>query len=105
VVVTLLLLTRFLHNGTAGAAPPLGLCIIPLVGAAIEFSRAALVRTSMQMALDSTPLMPSKEAQGLDTAALGSKATPYFNAFFQRPEVNNVQVTQEFGSPVLSTFS
>jgi hypothetical protein len=61
----MLLLTRFLHNGTAGAAPLLRLCIIPLVGAAIDFSRAASVRTSMQMALDPTTLMPSKEAQGL----------------------------------------
>jgi Flp pilus assembly protein TadG len=103
-----MLLKRFLHDHAAGVAPLLGLCIIPMVGAvgaAIDYSRAASVRTSMQMALDSTALMLSKEAQALNTAQLGSKATAYFNALFQRPEVSNVQITQEFGSPALSTFS
>jgi len=103
-----MLLTRLLHDRTAGVAPLLGLCFIPLVaavGAAVDYSRAASVRTSMQMALDSTALMLSKEAQGLDGAALGSKASAYFNALFHRPEATNVQITQEFGSPALSTFS
>jgi Flp pilus assembly protein TadG len=103
-----MLFKRLLHDRAAGVAPLLGLCIIPLVGAvgaAVDYSRAASVRTSMQMALDSTALMLSKEAQGLNTAQLGSKATAYFNALFQRPEANNVQITQEFSSPALSTFS
>jgi Flp pilus assembly protein TadG len=101
-------LIRFLHDRAGGAAPLLGICIIPLataMGAAIDYSRAASVRTSMQMALDSAALMLSKEAQNLNTAQLGSKATTYFNALFQRPEVNNVVVTQEFGSPQLGSFS
>jgi len=103
-----MLLTRFLHDRTAGVAPLLGLCIIPLVGAvgaAVDYSRAASVHTAMQTALDSTALMLSKEAQGLDGAALASKATAFFNALFQRPEVSSVQITQEFSSPALSTFS
>jgi Flp pilus assembly protein TadG len=102
------LLTRVLHDRTAGVAPLLGVCFIPLVGAvgaAVDYSRAASVRTSMQMALDSTALMLSKEAQGLNGTQLGSKATAYFNALFQRPEVSGVQITQEFSSPALSTFS
>jgi Flp pilus assembly protein TadG len=103
-----MLFKLFLHDRSAGVAPLLGLCMIPLagaVGAAVDYSRAASVRTSMQMALDSTALMLSKEAQGLNTAQLGSKATAYFNALFHRPEVSNVQITPEFGSPSLSTFS
>src|SRR5215510_6748947 len=99
---------RFLHDRTGGAAPLLGICIIPLataMGAAVDYSRAASVRTSMQMALDSSALMLSKEAQGLTGAQLGSKATAYFNALFHRPEANTVQITQEFSSPSLSTFS
>jgi Flp pilus assembly protein TadG len=106
--VIIMLLTRLLHDRTAGVAPLLGICIIPLVGAvgaAVDYSRAASVRTSMQMALDSTALMLSKEAQGLNGTQLGNKATAYFNALFQRPEVSSVQITQEFGSPALSTFS
>jgi Flp pilus assembly protein TadG len=103
-----MLFKRLLLDRAAGVAPLLGLCFIPLVGAvgaAVDYSRAASVRTSMQMALDSTALMLSKEAQGLNTAQLGSKATAYFNALFQRPEASNVQITQEFSSPALSTFS
>jgi len=101
-------LIRFLHNRSAGVAPLLGLCIIPLcgaIGAAVDYSRAASVRTSMQMALDSTALMLSKEAQGLDGTQLGTKAAAYFNALFLRPEATAVQITQEFSSPALSTFS
>lgn len=101
-------LIRFLHDRTAGVAPLLGICIIPLaiaMGAAIDYSRAASVHTSMQMALDSTALMLSKEAQNLTPDQLGSKATTYFNALFNRPEVSNVQITQEFGSPQLGSFS
>jgi len=103
-----MLLTRLLHDRTAGVAPLLGLCTFPLlaaVGAAVDYSRAASVHTSMQMALDSTALMLSKEAQSLDTSQLGNKASTYFNALFTRPEVSNVQITQEFSSPSLSTFS
>src|SRR5262245_49582884 len=99
---------RFLHDRAGGAAPLLGICIIPLataMGAAVDYSRAASVRSSMQMALDSTALMLSKEAQGLSGDQLATKATVYFNALFQRPEVNNVQITQEFGSPQLGSFS
>jgi Flp pilus assembly protein TadG len=99
---------RFLQDRAGGAAPLLGICVIPLataMGAAIDYSRAASVHTSMQMALDSTALMLSKEAQGLNGDQLASKATAYFNALFQRPEVNNVQITQEFGSPQLGSFT
>jgi Flp pilus assembly protein TadG len=102
-----MLLTRLLHDRTAGVAPLLGICFIPLVGAvgaAVDYSRAASVRTSMQMALDSTALMLSKEAQGLTGPQLASKATGYFNALFQRPEVSSVQITPVFSSPALSTF-
>ena len=57
-------LPRFLRNQKGGVAPTLALAIIPLVGmvgAAIDYSRANSVRTSMQGALDSTALMLSKD--------------------------------------------
>jgi Flp pilus assembly protein TadG len=99
---------RFLHDRKAGVAPLLGICLIPLmtaIGAAVDYSRAASVRTSLQMALDSTALMLSKEAQGLDQTQLATKATGYFNALFHRPEATAVQVTPEFGSPQQGNFS
>ncbi len=58
-------LARFLQDRKASVAPLLALTAIPLlgfVGAAVDYSSAAAVRTSMQAALDSSALMVSKTA-------------------------------------------
>src|SRR5262245_28635828 len=101
-------LARFLRNHKGGVAPTLALAIIPLVGmvgAAIDYSRANSVRTAMQAALDSTALMLSKDAQGVTSAQLESKANIYFNALFHRPEASNVQITQQFTTPQQGMFT
>ncbi len=88
-------LTRFITDKKGGVLPLFALSIIPLfgfVGTAVDFSRANAVRTSMQAALDSTALMLSKEAPGLDAAQLQTKAQQYFTALFARPEAKNVVV-------------
>ncbi len=103
-----MLFARILRDRKGGVAPMLALAIIPLIGgigAAVDYSRANLVRTAMQSALDSSALMLSKDAQTLSGAELAAKATSYFNAMFQRPEASNVQVTQEFSSPVQGNFN
>ena len=103
-----MLFARILRDRKGGVAPMLALAIIPLIGgigAAVDYSRANLVRTAMQSALDSSALMLSKDAQTLSSAELAAKATSYFNAMFQRPEASNVQVTQEFSSPVQGNFN
>ena len=103
-----MLLGRFFKDCKAGVAPILALGIIPLIGAigaAVDYSRANLVRTAMQSALDSTALMLSKDAQNMSTAQLGSKATSYFTAMFTRPEASNVAVTPVFNSPQQGSFS
>jgi Flp pilus assembly protein TadG len=103
-----MLLARFLQNQKGGVAPTLALAIIPLVGmvgAAVDYSRASSARTAMQTALDSAALMMSKDAQGMTSAQLDSKAALYFNALFQRPEASNVQVVQQFGSPQPGMFT
>jgi Flp pilus assembly protein TadG len=103
-----MLMNRFLRDRHGGVAPMLALAAVPLmgfVGAAIDYSRAASVRTAMQMALDSTALMLSKEAQGLSAADLGQKATAYFHSVFNRPEAKNVQISQEFGAPQAGNFT
>ena len=102
-----MLLKRFFRDCDGGAAPLLALAAIPLmgfVGAAVDFSRAASVRTSMQAALDSTALMLSKDAQTLTPAELSQKANDYFMALFSRPEANNVQIVQELSVPVAGNF-
>ena len=96
------MLKRLWTNRDGGVAPMLAIAAIPImgfVGAAIDFSRAASVRTAMQTALDATALMLSKEAQGMAPADLQQKASDYFKANFSKPEAQNVQVTQQMTSP------
>jgi Flp pilus assembly protein TadG len=105
---TIMQLARFLKDCKGGVAPILALALIPLVGAvgaAVDYSRASSVRTSMQAALDSTALMLSKDAQSLTGAQLTQKANTYFTALFTRTEANNVQVTQQFSSPQQGSFA
>jgi Flp pilus assembly protein TadG len=70
--------------------------MIAFVGAAVDYSRANSARSSMQAALDSAALSLSKEANGLNTAQLNSKALDYFLANFNRPDAKNVVVTPAF---------
>ena len=98
---------RFLRNRDGGVAPLLALAALPLmgfVGVAIDFSRAASVRPSMQAALDSTALMLSKEAQNLSGAHLAQRANDYFNALFVRPEANGVEIAQQLSGPQDGNF-
>jgi Flp pilus assembly protein TadG len=102
------LLQRFWKDRNGGVAPMLALAAIPVmgfVGAAIDFSRAASVRTAMQSALDATALMLSKEAADLSGTALAQKAEQYFEANFQRPEAKDVQVTHQLSGPQEGNFT
>lgn len=90
-----MLFARFLKDRKAGVAPLLALGLIPLmgaVGAAVDYSRANSVRASMQSAGDATALMLAKKASSMSNTQLQSNATSYFNANFNRPEAQNLQV-------------
>jgi Flp pilus assembly protein TadG len=81
------MLVRFLRNREAGIAPMLALAALPLfgfAGAAVDFSHASAVRTSMQAALDATALKLSKKLKNSPDTPLSSTATIYFNANFVR---------------------
>jgi uncharacterized protein YegL len=78
--------------------------VIGFVGAAVDFSRATSAKAAMQAAVDSTALMLSKDATGLTTAQLNTKATAYFSALFTRPEVSNVTVTPTYTNPSAGSF-
>jgi Flp pilus assembly protein TadG len=79
--------------------------VFGLVGLAIDYNRAVGVRTSMQAAVDATALMLSKEANGLTTDQLQSKANDYFTANFKRPDGKNLVVTPTFTSPAPGNWS
>lgn len=102
-----MLLGRFFKDRKGGVAPLLALSVIPIMGAvatSVDYSRAAMVHSSMQSALDSTGLMLSKNAQGLTGTALNQKATDYFQAMFNRPEAKNVAVTTGMTQPTEGSY-
>lgn len=78
--------------------------IIGFVGSAVDYSRGNSAKAAMQMAIDSTALMLSKDAQNLSPSQLTTKAGDYFNALFTRPEVTNVVVTPTYTNPSQGSF-
>jgi Flp pilus assembly protein TadG len=102
------MLRRFIADRKGGVAPFLAISIVPLaglIGAAVDYSRAASTRTALQTALDSTALMLSKEAATVSGEQLGASMNAYFNAVFNRPEAQNVALAHEFASPQQGSFS
>jgi len=83
-------LRAFARARDGNVAVIFGIAAIPLigfVGAAVDYGHANAVKTAMQAALDSTALMLSREASKLNQADLNSKALAYFNAMFNRSDV------------------
>ncbi len=94
-------LRSFLSCKRGNVAITFALAIIPIIGgigAAIDYSRAAAVRTSMQAALDATALATSKTAANLSAAQLTQQATNYFKATFNRPEARAVKIAASYTS-------
>jgi Mg-chelatase subunit ChlD len=102
-----MLIARFLHDQRASVIPTFVLgvtAIVGFVGAAIDYTRAASIRSSMSSALDSTALMLSRDADKLDPAQLKQRAQDYFLGQFTRPEAQNVQVDSTLSSPQQGSF-
>src|ERR1700761_2342726 len=61
-----------------------GIPIISFVGAAIDYSRANMARSSMQAALDSTALMLSKDLSSgkITSSQVQAKASTYFAGLY-----------------------
>jgi len=79
--------------------------VIGFVGVAVDYSRANAVKAAMQMAIDSTALMLSKDAQSDSSAQLTTKANAYFNALFNRPlEATSVVITPTYTAPTQGSF-
>jgi Flp pilus assembly protein TadG len=96
-----MLLTRFWNNRHGGVAPIVAITIVPLigaVGAAVDYTRANAARTALQASLDSTALLLSKTAANQTGDELQATATGAFNAMFNRPDVQNAEVTAHYSS-------
>lgn len=89
------LLRRFARAKDGGVAPLLAIAAVPLfsvVGAAIDFGRAASARMDMQSALDASAIMLVKDSKNVDQPQLAATAAQYFNANFQNLEIQNLDV-------------
>ena len=72
--------------------------LMAFVGSAVDYSRGNSAKAAMQAAIDSTALMLSKEAAGLTSTQFNEKATAYFLALFNRPEVKNATVSATYST-------
>lgn len=72
--------------------------ILGFVGAAIDYSRAANARSSMQAALDSTSLMLSKDLSTgtITQSQIAAKAVSYFTALYTNRDAQGVSVTATY---------
>jgi uncharacterized protein YegL len=84
-----MLFQRFLDDRSASVVPLLALAAIPvtgLIGASVDYSRAAAIQTSLQAAADSTSLAMAKSASSLSAQQLQTNGTAYFRALFTRTD-------------------
>jgi Flp pilus assembly protein TadG len=91
-----MLLSRFWQDRDGNVAlifAALFIPIIAMIGAAIDYSRAASTRAEMQAALDATALMLSKVAPGLSSGEVQNLALSYFLAQFSRKDATVGTVT------------
>jgi Mg-chelatase subunit ChlD len=103
-----MLIKNFTQDRNASVAPIFGITLFTLVGvtgAAVDYSRASAARTAVQNALDATGLMLSKDAEGLSTADLTTRANTYFQGILSNKTAKNVTVTTEFYSPLPGSYS
>lgn len=85
------LLRRFVPDKSGNVAVIFAVVLVPMlgfVGAAVDYTRATSARSSMQVALDSSALMVSKDlatTPTLTAAQITAKASTYFNALYSNP--------------------
>jgi Flp pilus assembly protein TadG len=100
--------SRFAKANEGNIAVIFAIAILPVlgfVGAAIDYSRASKVRTSMQAAMDSAALMLSSDlTQGLITPSqVDAKAQAYFAGLFTSKAVKSVSVSATYTPGTSST--
>jgi len=90
-----MVMRSFIRDDRGSVVPLFGVCMFGLfaaAGAAVDYSRAATVRTGMQAALDACAITLSKEADKLDPALLEQRAQAIFEASFKHPEAKQIKV-------------
>ena len=89
------------HCKQGSVATIFALATIPIfgvVGAAVDYSHASLVRSAMQSAADATALMLAKEAVRLSPSQIQSKGSAYFNALMTRRDTTGVTANFDYST-------
>jgi Flp pilus assembly protein TadG len=99
---------RFAKSNEGNIAVIFAIAILPVlgfVGAAIDYSRASKVRTSMQAAMDSAALMLSSDlTKGLITPSqVDTKAQAYFAGLFTSKAAKSVSISATYTPGTSST--
>jgi Flp pilus assembly protein TadG len=97
----LYLLRRFAGATEGNVAIIFTIALVPLisfVGAAIDYSRANMARTSMQAALDSAALMVAKDlsAGTITTSQVNTQAQAYFTALYTNKETSGLNISATY---------
>jgi Flp pilus assembly protein TadG len=95
------LLGTFRVDKAGNAAVTFALLLVPMVGAvgaAVDYSQANSMKTSMQAAADATALSLVSQAGTLTSTQLSTTASSYFLANFNRPQAKNVSVGASYDS-------
>jgi Flp pilus assembly protein TadG len=93
--------SRFARHNQGNIAMTFAIALVPLisfVGAAIDYSRVSSARSAMQVALDSTALMLSKDLSSglITTSQITAKAQAYFAALYTNKDAMSVAVTATY---------
>src|SRR3954454_22425881 len=72
--------------------------IVGFVGAAVDYSHANSVKTSLQAATDAAALMLSKVASSQTNSQLQTSGFNYVQALFNRPEATGLTVTVTYNT-------
>jgi Flp pilus assembly protein TadG len=72
--------------------------LLALVGAAVDLSRANSVRTSLQLAVDSTALMLSKKAASASSDEMKGLVETYFAGLFKHPDATNTKISATYST-------
>jgi Flp pilus assembly protein TadG len=96
-------LRRFGHATEGNIAITFAIALIPLlgfIGAAVDYSRANMARSSMQAALDSAALMVSKDLSSgvINTSQISARAQSYFQALYTNREAQGITVGSTYNA-------
>jgi Flp pilus assembly protein TadG len=90
---------RFLRDQDGNVLPIFAIAMLPIfgfMGATIDFQRASSAKVQMQSALDATALILARDTAALTDGTLQTKALAFFQAQFNKPEAQDLQVTAAY---------